>query len=189
MNEDTNIKEFIQLKNKIIRTIVKDLFKNKIVCTRNNNLLNEGELVNILINTSNKVEKCIGITINNNIPTQCSRNSLIDGYCKKHYKKYQAKKNKDNIDSKNITYEIERHDSRDSHNSHEIEVNKLSIKCVDGKKTKKFINDSFYYVDDKFIYSLDLKSGSIYTKVGYIKNGEYILSDDPFILNTDYISF
>lgn len=47
------------------------------------------------------------------------------------------------------------------------------------KKTRmKLIDDTFYLVDDQFIY--DKNS---YEKVGYIsKDGEYILTDDPFIL-------
>lgn len=48
---------------------------------------------------------------------------------------------------------------------------------------KKFINDEFYYIDDKFIYD------NSYNKCGYIHNDtdnkldvEYIFTDDPFIL-------
>lgn len=204
MNEnhsnDPNVKEFIQLKNRIIRNIIKDLFKNKIVCTRKNDILNEQELINILINTSNKVDKCVGITINNNIPNQCTRNSVIDGYCKKHYKKYQAKQNKNHKDintfNSNITFEIDKKEQDQGEQFLKEQDPKEQDPKVQNKtkKIKKFINDSFYYVDDKYIYSLDLKHGNIYTKVGYIKsthghNDEYILSDDPFILNQDYIIF
>ena len=43
---------------------------------------------------------------------------------------------------------------------------------------KQLIDNSFYYIDDSFIYNT-----STLEKVGYIENNEFILTDDPFILN------
>lgn len=46
---------------------------------------------------------------------------------------------------------------------------------------KKMIDDTFYYIDDEFIYEIDTLQ-----KVGYIEmdgtNKNYILTSDPFIL-------
>jgi hypothetical protein len=46
------------------------------------------------------------------------------------------------------------------------------------KMKKEFIEDSFFLVDDEFVYDKDT-----HEKVGYRENGEYVLTDDPFILN------
>lgn len=165
-----NIKDFLQLKNKIVKSIIKDIFKNKILCNRNGEILNEQDLLDIL---SNKIDKCSGITINNNMPVQCTKNVLFNGYCKHHNKKYEHKNNlgicmeEDNT----IEFEIENENDNDNDN-HEITT-----------RVKKFINDSFYYVDDHFIYL----NNSSNIKVGYIKNDEYIMSDDPFILDDNFI--
>jgi hypothetical protein len=45
----------------------------------------------------------------------------------------------------------------------------------------KFIEDTFYYVDDNYVYERET-----ITKCGYkdVDTGEFILTDDPFILNT-----
>ncbi|NBP01672.1 MAG: hypothetical protein EBU90_16360 [Proteobacteria bacterium] len=47
---------------------------------------------------------------------------------------------------------------------------------------KHFIEDSFYWVDEQYIYDLNN-----YNRVGYIdtqtSNPEYVLTDDPFLLN------
>jgi hypothetical protein len=174
VDEDSNIKDYIQLKNRIIKSIIKELFKNKITCNRKGEILNEQELLSILINTSNKVEKCLGVIISNNFPSQCTKNALFNGYCKQHLKKYETKKYE--IENQHIIdYEME----NDNFIDYEIEDKKNSYK----NKIKKFINDSFYYVDNNFIYSLE----NMNTKVGYIKNGEYIISDDPFILKMENI--
>lgn len=73
--------------------------------------------------------------------------------------------------------------------SKEINMCKISVSVqndIDISKqdyTKLLIDDTFYYIDkdNKFIYNSKLE------KVGYISNDEYILTDDPFIL--DVISF
>jgi hypothetical protein len=166
-NENLDIKDFLQLKNKITKSIVKNIFKNKIICNKNGEILNEQELLDIV---SNKIEKCTGVTISNNIPSQCSKNGVFEGYCKQHYNKYFDKdKLKDKLENKE-TYDFI-YESESESESESIEP-----------KIKKFINDSFYYIDDNFIYLSNLSN----TKVGYIKNGEYVLSDDPFLLNTKY---
>lgn len=47
------------------------------------------------------------------------------------------------------------------------------------KKEKMFIGDGFYLVDCQYIY--DKNTGA---KVGYIDDGEFIFTDDPFILES-----
>lgn len=47
---------------------------------------------------------------------------------------------------------------------------------MSGMKSK-FIEDMFYYVDDMYIYDRETTE-----KVGYISDGKYILTDDPFVL-------
>jgi hypothetical protein len=42
----------------------------------------------------------------------------------------------------------------------------------------KLIDDTFYYMDKNYIYDRDTLE-----KVGYISDNEFILTDDPFILN------
>jgi hypothetical protein len=169
-DENLNIKDFLQLKNKIIKSVIKDIFKNKILCSsRNGNILDEQELLDIL---SNKIEKCIGITINNNIAIQCTKNGIFNGYCKQHNKKYEYKNNT------NIYKDSTHNYIEDSTHNYELEIENQDTNEI-SMKTRKFINDSFYYVDDNFIYSNNISN----TKVGYIRNDEYILSDDPFILN------
>lgn len=44
--------------------------------------------------------------------------------------------------------------------------------------SQKFIDDAFYFVDEKYIY--DKESGDI---VGYVDGDQYILSRDPFIID------
>jgi hypothetical protein len=47
------------------------------------------------------------------------------------------------------------------------------------KMKRVFIEDSFFLVDDEFIYDKDT-----HEKVGYVEDKKYVLTDDPFILNT-----
>ena len=46
--------------------------------------------------------------------------------------------------------------------------------------TKKFIEDTFYYVDQQYVYDLNLE------KVGYMDEGTCVLTSDPFILEMIY---
>lgn len=42
---------------------------------------------------------------------------------------------------------------------------------------QKMIDDSMYYIDSQYIYDIDS-----FNKVGYIHDGQYVLTDDPFVL-------
>uniref|UniRef100_A0A6C0H779 Uncharacterized protein n=1 Tax=viral metagenome TaxID=1070528 RepID=A0A6C0H779_9ZZZZ len=61
-----------------------------------------------------------------------------------------------------------------------VECNGMNNKMASLKK--QFIEDSFYWVDEQYIYDLNN-----YNKVGYIdiqtSDPEYVLTDDPFLLN------
>ena len=61
-------------------------------------------------------------------------------------------------------------------------IQKCTIDSNNKNLPKHFINDKLYYTDDTYIYESDNL-----TKAGYIEKGEndetnYILIDDPFIL-------
>ena len=97
-------------------------------------------------------------------------------YCKKHMskewmEKYSTRFSNETEKSPRIFFEEQNiiYETADQINATKIDISKLS---------KKFIEDSFYYIDSKFIYD-----ANDYRKVGYVDNNEYILTDDPFILS------
>lgn len=61
-----------------------------------------------------------------------------------------------------------------------VDMNGVDMSGVDmsgvGMETK-FIEDTFYYVDEKYVYDRGTME-----RVGYRSGGEYILTSDPFIL-------
>lgn len=95
---------------------------------------------------------------------RCTKNASEDfNYCKLHLKKelhkqlYQSKEQK--------------------HQQCVIEEINASVVAPSLGLQKKFIQDSFYYIDSAFIYAIDDRR-----RVGIIENQEYILTDDPFVL-------
>jgi hypothetical protein len=148
--EETKLLE--NYKKKIIKQSIKILL-NEI-----NIDYTEEELFRILMQVKSK-KQCIGIT--NNLK-QCPRNAFDDlDYCKTHIKNYGLRKRTDtNLHTKEI----------------EIIHTKEIIK-ENANLKKKFIDDTFYYIDDSYIY--DIKTME---KVGIKSNGEFILTCDPFIL-------
>ena len=105
---------------------------------------------------------CKGISKNGN---KCTRKASDNSkYCKTHnYLSYREQLNNKSDDITENVFVIEKNNSYDN----------LDIENMD----LKLINDSFYYTDNNYIYDKDSL-----TKVGYIYNNEYILTDDPFIL-------
>lgn len=113
---------------------------------------------------------------------RCSRKSHEKtNYCKIHINnvyKYKSQNNDFDINTK-IT-----------NNNSKIEVlstlflyeNNNEESKIKNNLIKKFINDEFYYIDDKYIYN-----NNTYIKCGYIDKDdnkeEYIFTDDPFILD------
>lgn len=130
--------------------------------------------------TNNFINYCSAIT---NSGTPCSNKKYQNSkYCKKHMSKELIEKYQERLSEKydqiNQTYGIETIETIESHDN-DIDITKL---------TKKFIEDTFYYIDDKFIYdTID------YRKVGYVdsqnfgnnktdEDHTFVLTEDPFIL-------
>ena len=75
----------------------------------------------------------------------------------------------------NISDEPKIHEHYDSGSESESDDSEETV--IDTTYMKKeFINDILYHHDDKFIYYNN-------KKCGYIDNNEFILIDDPFLLN------
>lgn len=153
MNEQKFLEKY---KKKIIKECINSICKQYIVIDKDDNIVSSEKLNNVL--TSNKTRRCVGCTTTYPI-TQCARNAVENfDYCKIHLYKIGIKESEDN-QSENTCIIVD----------NKSDINKSNL-------IKKFIQDSFYYIDDKFIYSMNLE------KVGYIHNNEYNLTCDPFIL-------
>jgi hypothetical protein len=166
MNIDiSNEQKFLeQYKKKIIKDVLKTLCKQYFIYDTNDNEVDIDTLQKQFL-FPKVLRRCIGTT-NTNPVSQCSKNAIDNyDYCKIHLYKMC----------------LSRHDIDDT--THDSYIPPIEFNCT-SKPTdvhnlqKKFIEDSFYFVDDKFIYD----SNNI--KVGYICNEEYILTSDPFILET-----
>lgn len=116
---------------------------------------------------TNNILICKGISKNGN---KCSRKASENSkYCKTHnYLSYREM-----INEKFENIQINNPDPINIIQNEDILEKPIKIENME----LKFIDDSFYYIDNKFIYEKDTLN-----KVGYIHNDEYILSDDPFIL-------
>jgi hypothetical protein len=126
------------------------------------------QILNYIQNKLNIEKKtCNALTKNN---TLCTRGCYLDSdYCKLHV-------NKMFFDNQNKQPHIPTTELCDLLVIENDNKNNISNK--DNNFSKKFIDDSFYYIDTHYIYDIET-----YEKVGYIKNGEYILTDDPFVLD------
>lgn len=153
MDEDKFMENY---KKKLVKDFVKQMLKHFKIYNNDDNLVNESEILNIIY-APKVINRCIGTT-STGIITQCTRNAVDKlEYCKTHMYKMGYIK----------------------------EQPPINIVCIENKckdtivcnLKKKFINNSFYFVDEKYIYDEDNN------KVGYINDKEYILSSDPFILN------
>lgn len=155
-------------KNNIISNTLKKIYKNYIVVDPSTNDIISLESLNNKL--KEEIKRCIGINSNK----QCTKNAEHnESYCKLHIKKYtKQKKDEFNIEIDNEFDE-------------EYDLNK-KINKVDKKELqKKFIDNKMYYIDDKYIYDYDCDSTSLCNlkKVGYIKNNEYNITCDPFVLS------
>lgn len=123
-----------------------------------------------LLDKREETNFCAGFSKNGN---KCINKTFEDSkYCKRHH--YLTFKEQLNEYTNNITNDIFILDN----NEKTIKENDININDL---KTK-LINDTFYYIDEQFIYEKDTLQ-----KVGYIENEldtkNYILTDDPFILS------
>jgi hypothetical protein len=156
-------KFFENYKKRITRDIIKTLCKNYKVYD-SNNVLMDIETLQKEILTPKTIKRCIGAT--NTAPvSQCSRNAVENyDYCKTHLYKI-CLRSQETVSQK--IPPIEFNINEEQYNSQE----QCNLK-------KKFIDDSFYFIDSKFIYDTN------HIKVGYVYNNEYILTSDPFLLDT-----
>lgn len=148
-----------------------DIYKRG-VQQQKDNLISQGELKRIVqhylsLHIESKI--CQGITSQNN---RCTRKAKSNSsYCQLHINKYR-----------NLTV---KHERKEYVNKQDIVVVSCADKNSNVGKTNmrtKFLDDKFYHIDEKYIYEKDTLE-----KVGYIKineNGksDFILTDDPFIL-------
>lgn len=150
------------LLEKYKKTITKEITKK--ICERyciydKEDRVNQDEIIGYLSKLNNVVKKrCSGVSITG-VPKQCSKFAIEKFYyCKTHMMAY-GKVNSTRHDDIELVQEKKCNEG--------IDLSKLK---------KKFIGDSFYYIDSLFIYD------DFNEKVGYIDNNEYHLTDDPYIL-------
>ena len=151
-------KKFLEnYKKKIIKECIKSIYKKHNVIDKNNNTVSDEALLEMILTAERKIiKRCIGCT-NTSPISQCSRNAIDNfDYCKTHLSKIGLKSE--------TKYEAQNVELLQQTNTHQRDL----------KKT--FIQDSFYYIDEKFIYNMTFE------KVGYISLDEFILTSDPFIL-------
>lgn len=165
-----------ELPNKINKAFQKDLDNIINVLVENFDIYQRDSKVRIdrdilykfITKDLKKESNCSAITKNGLMCTKKSHGN--SNYCKIHYNKhFFQNKNIQNNNTVNVN----------DNDSIVIIEKEVCEENVQGDNLqKKFIEDSFYLVDDKYIYDKET-----YEKVGYINsNGEYILTDDPFIL-------
>lgn len=158
--EELDDSKFLEkFKIKIIKNILKVLCK-KYEMYEKGVKVTEDEMLKYLKNLEKKEKtQCMGIL--NNLQ-RCKRNATIESnYCKTHYKVKKEVKEiflKENFIMRSEVNFVEK----------EIETN----------LKKRFINDSFYYTDDNYVYDIESME-----KVGYKYENEFVLSMDPFILD------
>lgn len=164
--------------------IIKDIVLNHTVYTLDHDQVDYSYLYKKYISPlilNEKVFQCSAISSNGN---RCSFKSIKETnylYCKKHIFKqkvnYQDSGIVENFNNININKTV----CEESENIDDLE-NTENVKNIDKtNKTHKIIDDKLYYVDDTFIYKNDYKTDTL-IKCGYIHDNNYILTDDPFIL-------
>lgn len=160
-------------RKKLIKQCIKTIYKNYQIYNEYDDIVSEKEIEQLFLKPK-IIKRCIGTT--NTTPImQCSRNAMENSdYCKTHIYKMGMLKQ----DNQNVSFEFKmiKNEQND-----ELLKDKNVLKDKHGLKDKhlikKFIDDSFYLTDNKYIYNPDTMS-----RVGYIDNNEYILTSDPFIL-------
>ena len=114
------------------------------------------------------VKRCCAITTSGN---QCTNSRGDESkYCKKHNMRAIAALLSNEQNDGMVSIQIN-------------QVNQVESNIEKENLKKKFIDDSFYYVNDKFIYDNEMKKvGIVYTKQA--GETEYMLTSDPFILES-----
>lgn len=157
--------KYQNLITKDIEKIINYIFDNyDVTDKRTSQEINRTDVIShFLTKKENHIQRCCGVNQNG---SRCSRNTLQNKmYCKIHILKYDTsffvkreEEKEHKIEFSDIVFEKE------------IQQNKENLKKV-------FIDDSFYYTDEKYMYDT-----STLEKVGFVENDEYVLSLDPFIL-------
>lgn len=181
MNDDS-CKLLEKYKKKISQDIIDNIYeKYNLYDKKSHELIDKETLKKNLIFKKQK-KQCIGTTKSFPI-SRCSRNAIDNNdYCKTHLFKYSP--NKNNQFDHNSTFKDSINEPNNQpndtpneylHNTLDIQTNKLDIPNT---FSKKFIEDSFYYINSNDNYIYDIKS---LDKIGYISNNEYIFTIDPFV--------
>jgi hypothetical protein len=156
--DNSNEQKFLeQYKKRIVKETLKSIYKKYKIYDANEEEV-ELDTIEKEILCPKIIKRCIAVVG----IKQCSKNATENyDYCKAHLHKICFKK-PDICNTPDIPIELQ------------IRHVPIEEKCL----KKIFIEDSFYYTNQQFIYDMD------YNKVGYIHNKEYILTSDPFILET-----
>jgi hypothetical protein len=155
---------------KDVDSIVTKIFGECDVCDKETKApIKKDELLKRVYMELEREQNCCAITKSN---TKCTRKSQPHSqYCKSH-----------------MFYNIDAKMTKASVVEEEVFIVEMDYSSeIDGKTKEnmhlKFIEDAFYYIDDKFIYDK-----SDLSLVGYIEKtcekSEYILTNNPFVLKT-----
>jgi hypothetical protein len=161
---------------KDIKEIIQNVFKEYDILDKNTSdpVSFDTFLNKFLFSVKEEIPICLGISQNGN--KCCRKSQPYSNYCKIHF--YLEFKNKVNnkLLENNSTEGIFIIDKQNNEKDTNTE-NTENIKNLE----KIFIEDTFYYKDNQFIYDT-----VNFEKVGYIDNvngnDNLILTDDPFIL-------
>jgi hypothetical protein len=153
--------QYLKFKNNVLKKFLKDVKKNYKIIDNFGNEVSDETLLQL-----NKFNRCNGVvnTASGSF-SRCTKNSNDNfNYCKLHLKKQCLQSLKSNNVRDEVDYVI---------------IDNPSNQNLQSNLKKKFIQDSFYFIDSKYIYATD-----DHRKVGIIENNQYILTDDPFVLGT-----
>lgn len=159
------LEKYQKLLSKDIEYVISYIFDNYQVL-QNGNTVDKNMLIeHFLSKNSNIIQRCCGVL---NSGVQCNRSAMKESmYCKTHYLKNQKNQSILNNNTSNIIF-VEEKQQKVNEQSNEL-----------SNLTKIFIDNSLFLSDKTFIYD-----HQTFEKVGYIDNKEYILTSDPFILNS-----
>lgn len=155
--------QFVKFKNNVLKKFLKDIKKKYKIIDHQGDEVSDKHLLQL-----NKFNRCQGVvTMSSGSFGRCTKNASEDfNYCKLHLKKELHKQ----------LYQSKEQKHQRQHHCVIEEIN-ASVVAPSLGLQKKFIQDSFYYIDSAFIYAIDDRR-----RVGIIENQEYILTDDPFVL-------
>jgi hypothetical protein len=149
---------------KDIKEIIQKVFTEYDICYKNTSESVEMDtfINHFLFNSKEEIPICMGISKNGN--KCCRKPQSNSNYCKIHF--YLHFNQKTHVE--NHIYIIDEHKEIKKDDKLEKDLKNLE---------KIFIEDTFYYKDNEFLYDINN-----FQKVGYIENDQPILTDDPFIL-------